>query len=114
MLAVGAVLLVGATGCGDDDEGGTFGDLGGGGGGGAGGGGVVTEPSGGGGGSSRDTFVASCGTFPGTSQEMCECAFDEISATVPESEYAAFEAAFLADPTTPLPDWLTDAVAGCA
>lgn len=126
-LIVGALLVTGA--CSDDDEGG-FG-FGGGGegtegsvpgqsgdGGGLGGGGEGDLGGGGGGDAfgeqSRSTFVASCANFPGATESLCECAFDEISGSVSASEYAAFEEEFLSDPNTELPGWLTDAVANCS
>jgi len=132
VLAVGALLVVGAA-CSDDDDegggvfggggngggevpgqsgdgGGGFGDVGGGDGGGGdqgGGGGGFTDAS-------MGTFVDQCANFPGATTGLCECAWGEITGSVSESEYAAFEEQFLSDPTTPLPGWLTDAVAGCS
>lgn len=116
VLAVGALLLAGAA-CSDDDDegGGVFG---------GGGGGEVPGQSsdvggdqGGGGGftdASQGTFESNCANFPGATPGLCECAWGQITSTVSESEYAAFEQAFLSDPSTPLPGWLTDAVAGCS
>lgn len=121
VLAVGALLVMGA-GCSDDDDegGGVFG-------GGGNGGGEVPGQSrdqgdfggdvGGGGGftdASQGTFESNCANFPGATPGLCECAWGRITSTVAESEYAAFEEQFLADPSTPLPGWLTDAVAGCS
>ncbi|HEY8545057.1 MAG TPA: hypothetical protein VIL36_08415 [Acidimicrobiales bacterium] len=113
ILAAGAALLLGAAACSDDDDGGMFGGAGGNGG----GGGELPGPSGGGGGfddTSMGLFVEQCDTFPGTSRSLCECAWGEITGSVSTSEYAAFEEQFLADPSTPLPSWLTDAVTACS
>jgi hypothetical protein len=132
-LIVGALLVTGA--CSDDDDEGGFSFGGGegtegsvpgqsGDGGGFGGlgdgeetGGLGDGGSGGGeafGEQSMSTFVANCANFPGASESLCECAWDEISGRVSASEYAAFEEEFLSNPETPLPGWLTDAVAGCS
>jgi hypothetical protein len=121
VLAVGALLVAGAA-CSDDDDegGGVFG------GGGNGGGEVPGQSSDQGGGfggdqggggftdASQGTFESNCANFPGATPGLCECAWGQITSTVSESEYAAFEQEFLSDPSTPLPSWLTDAVAGCS
>lgn len=127
-LIVGALLVTGA--CSDDDDEGGFGfggggegtegsvpgqsgdgggegDLGGGGGDTGGGGDAFGEES-------MSTFVANCANFPGATESLCECAFDEISGSVSASEYAAFEEEFLSNPNASLPGWLTDAVASCS
>jgi hypothetical protein len=130
VLAVGALLLMGAA-CSDDDDegGGVFGGGGNGGGevpgqssdqggfGGDQGGDVGGDQGAGGGGftdASQGTFESNCANFPGATPGLCECAWGQITSTVSESEYAAFEQEFLSDPSTPLPSWLTDAVAGCS
>lgn len=131
-LIVGALLVTGA--CSDDDDEGGFG-FGGGGegtegsvpgqsgdGGGFGGGGEGDQGGGGdtgGGGDafgeeSMSTFVTNCANFPGATESLCECAFNEISGSVSASEYAAFEEEFLSNPNASLPGWLTDAVASCS
>ena len=114
VLAVGALLAMSA--CSDDDDGGGF-SLGDGGGGGE--QGQVPGPSGGDDGAafseaSASTFVDACGNFDGATVSLCECAWGQITSNVSATEYAEFESAFLSDPSTPLPSWLTNAVAGCA
>jgi hypothetical protein len=125
ILAVAAVFLLGA--CGDDDDdGGTLGFPG------QGGTtqpgqvpGANADPSGQAPGAGGDAgsggydeamhgdFVNECSNFPGSSQPVCECAWGQITSSVPFEEYQAFATSF-ASGDTALPDWLTSAVSSCA
>lgn len=123
-LAVVGALLLGA--CGDDDDGGdeagdgsgtteeTAGDesQGGSGDGGA------EETGGGGAGEGytdqmRSAFVSSCTSQQGASESQCECAFDEISQTVPVAEFLEWSEALAQDPSAPPPAGVADAAASC-
>lgn len=101
----------GQTDGGGEDNGGDFGDFDGGG---DTGGDVGGTDSGAFSDASMSTFVASCMNFDGATQGLCECAWGQITSTVPAEEYAAFEEEFLADSSIPLPDWLTSAVGSCS
>jgi len=63
---------------------------------------------------SRATFTSNCLTFDGATDGLCECAWSTITQTVSATEYQQFEAEFLQNPSTDLPDWLTSAVSGCS
>lgn len=76
------------------------------------------DGGGGGGGGYDDAaysnFMATCTGYPGADEDLCDCAFSEVAASVPYDEYAEFEAEVAADPSTPLPDFITDAVSACS
>jgi hypothetical protein len=59
-------------------------------------------------------FIDTCTSYPGADEGLCDCAFSEVVASVPYEEYAEFEAEIAADPSTPLPDFIMDAVSACS
>lgn len=60
----------------------------------------------------RTRFVSSC-VEGGATEGYCQCAIDEIAATVPLTDFAAFEASVLASPDATVPDAIAAALASC-
>jgi hypothetical protein len=138
LVVAAALLVTGACSDDDDDGGGMFGgganqegdsgesgfpggEDGGGfpGGEGDGGGGFPGGEGDGGGGGGYDeaaysNFMDTCTGYPGASDDLCDCAFSEVVASVPYEEYAEFEAEVAAAPSTPLPGFVMDAVGACS
>jgi hypothetical protein len=132
-LTILALFVAGACSSDDDDEsgsGGIFGgeeESGGGegvfGGGeeeGGDGGGVFGGDDGGGGGGdgyddvSRETFMGVCASYPGSDEDLCSCAWDDIVDNVPYEDYQQFEEDFMSGSSSELPGWLEDAVSSCS
>jgi hypothetical protein len=119
-LAMASVFVLGLAACSDDDDGGSFGLPAGQG---------TTQPGGVPGGAAdantggaeaggytqpmHDDFVNECTGQPGATGDMCECAWNTITQSVPFEDYQAFETGFAQGDTT-FPEWLTSAVTSCA
>jgi hypothetical protein len=130
-LTVLALFVAGACSGDDDDESGSGGIFGGeeesggdegvfGGGEEDSGGGVFGDDGGGGGGGGYDevsqaNFMGVCASYPGSDEDLCGCAWEEIVDNVPYEDYQDFEDDYMSDPSsTPLPDWLATAVSNCS
>jgi hypothetical protein len=62
----------------------------------------------------RRNFLNACAAQPGATPAQCECTFDEISRTVPVEEFVAYDQAARQDPATPPPSWVEAAVTACS
>jgi hypothetical protein len=62
----------------------------------------------------RSNFLSACVAQPGATEADCECVFDEISAAVPVEDFTAYDQALRQDPATPAPSWLATAVTACS
>jgi hypothetical protein len=62
----------------------------------------------------RRNFLNACAAQPGATPAQCECTFDEISKAVPVEEFVAYDQAARQDPATPPPSWVEAAVTACS